>query len=83
MTQTPTVSDTQTRDAVVESSADYELIDFGNGRKLERWGEYLVECPDRLARGEPAGKPWSADWIYVDDVGTQNHWEPTRSGLSR
>jgi len=83
MIQTPTVSDTQTRDAVVESSADYELIDFGNGRKLERWGEYLVECPDRLAKGEPAGRHWSADWIYVDDVGTQNHWEPTRSGLSR
>jgi len=22
---------------------DYELLDFGAGRKLERWGEYLVE----------------------------------------
>ncbi|MCK5481946.1 MAG: methyltransferase domain-containing protein, partial [Gammaproteobacteria bacterium] len=84
MVQLPTVSGADTRDACVATPVgDYELIDFGNGRKLERWGEYLVEYPDRLARGEPAGKHWSADWIYVDDVGTRGHWEPTRSGLSR
>ena len=55
MVQLPTVSEADTRDALVAApSGDYELIDFGNGRKLERWGEYLVESPDRLASGVPA-----------------------------
>jgi nitric oxide reductase NorD protein len=81
MVQHSTASET---DACVATPIDdYELLDFGGGRKLERWGEYLVEYPDRLARGEPACRPWSADWIYVDDVGTKGHWEPTRSGLQR
>ena len=25
---------------------DYELIDMGNGEKLERWGEYVLRRPD-------------------------------------
>ena len=84
MVQLPTVSESDTRDARVQTPlGDYELIDFGAGRKLERWGEYLVESPDRLASGEPASAHWDADWIYVADVGVQRHWEPTRSGLSR
>jgi len=82
MVQLPTVSETDTRDAFVKTPlGDYELLDFGGGRRLERWGDYLVESPDRLATGSPADKNWSADWIYVDDVGVQGHWEPTRSGL--
>jgi nitric oxide reductase NorD protein len=84
MVQLPTVSEGDTRDAFVAAPyGDYELIDFGGGRKLERWGEIVVEYSDRMASGEPACRPWSADWIYVDDVGTRGHWEPTRSGLSR
>jgi nitric oxide reductase NorD protein len=83
MVQLPTVSETATRDAFVETPLDdYELIDFGGGHKLERWGDYLVESPDRLATGSRADRHWNADWIYVDDVGVQGHWEPTRSGLS-
>ena len=55
MVQLPTVSEADTRDAyVVTPVDDYELIDFGSGRKLERWGDYLVESPDRLAVGLPA-----------------------------
>ena len=84
MVQLPTVSEADTRDAFVATPFDdYELLDFGAGRKLERWGEYLVEGPDRLATGAPAEKNWNADWVYVDDVGTRGHWEPTRSGLPR
>jgi len=84
MVQLPTVSEADTRDAcVVTPVDDYELIDFGTGRKLERWGDYLVESPDRLAVGLPAEKSWNADWIYIADVGVQSHWEPTRSGLPR
>mgnify|MGYP001820799988 CR=1 FL=1 len=84
MVQLPTVSEADTRDAyAVTPVDDYELIDFGAGRKLERWGDYLVESPDRLAVGLPAEKNWNADWIYVADVGVQRHWEPTCSGLPR
>ena len=25
---------------------DYELIDMGNGEKLERWGNYVLRRPD-------------------------------------
>ncbi|HBH2580902.1 TPA: SAM-dependent methyltransferase, partial [Clostridioides difficile] len=25
---------------------DYELIDMGNGEKLERWGSYVLRRPD-------------------------------------
>jgi nitric oxide reductase NorD protein len=82
MVQLPTVSETDTRDAFVATPiGDYELVDFGGGRKLERWGTYLVESPDRQATGSPAGHSWNADWIYVADVGVRGHWEPTQSGL--
>jgi nitric oxide reductase NorD protein len=82
MVQLPTVSETDTRDAFVETPlGDYELLDFGGRRKLERWGEYLVESPARLATGAPLDTNWNADWVYIDDVGVQGHWEPTRSGL--
>ncbi len=84
MVLTPAIPDTEIQDASIETPFDgYELVDFGRGRKLERWGDYLVEYPDRLASGEPASRYWSADWIYVDDVGTRGHWQPTRSGLAR
>jgi hypothetical protein len=42
-------------DASVEMLlGDYELLDFAAGRKLECWGEYTVEYPERLSVGEPA-----------------------------
>lgn len=82
MVQLPTISESATRDELVSTPLDdYELIDFGAGHKLERWGEYLVDRPDRLARGESAQKHWQADWIFVTEVGQSGHWKPTRSGL--
>jgi nitric oxide reductase NorD protein len=84
MVQLPTISEADTHDALVVSPADeYELVDFGHGRKLERWGAYLVDRPDRLAGGEPRNPDWQADWVFVEEVGRSGHWEPTRSGLQR
>ncbi len=84
MVQLPTVAESDTHDVIVESPVDdYELVDFGRGRKFERWGEYLVERPDREAVGEPQLEDWQPDWVYVDDVGREGHWEPTSSGLMR
>ena len=52
MVQSPAGFNADSRDTCVATPLDdYELIDFGAGRKLERWGEYLVEYPDRLATG--------------------------------
>jgi nitric oxide reductase NorD protein len=82
--QLPTVSEADTQDALVETPLDdYELIDFGRGRKLERWGPHLIERPDPLALGEPRLAQWQADWIYVPDVGSHGHWQATESGLPR
>lgn len=32
---------------------DYELVDFGGGRKLERFGSVIVDRPEVLAQGSP------------------------------
>ncbi len=84
MLQPPKDSEANTSSVQVDTPlGDYELIDFGGGRKLERWGDILVECPDRLATGKPASEQWSADWVYVQELGGGGHWQPTRSGLPR
>jgi len=82
MVQLPIVSEADTRDDITATPVgDYELLDFGAGRKLERWGAYTVERPDRLAGGKPASLPWAADWTWVGDAGQPGHWEPARAGL--
>ncbi|VAW78481.1 Nitric oxide reductase activation protein NorD [hydrothermal vent metagenome] len=84
MVQLPSLSENPTLNAQVETPIDdYELLDFGHGRKLERWGRYIVETRDSLAAGVPATKGWQADWIYVDEIGHAGQWEPTRGGLPR
>ncbi len=84
MVQLPTIPESATRDVLVETPIDdYELIDFGRGRKLERWGPYVTETLDRHALGKASKLPWQPDWIYVDEVGKGGHWQPTRSGLDR
>ena len=35
---------------------DYELLDCGNGERLERWGKYLLVRPDPQAIWRPEGK---------------------------
>ena len=60
-------------------SADYELIDFGDGRKLERFGALVLDrpCPaaERVRKKRPAG--WShADARYQRTQGDQGKWTP-------
>ena len=45
--------------------------------------QHQTDRVDRLAVGEPAGRQWAADWVYVPDLGINGHWQPTRSGLVR
>src|SRR3990167_5304612 len=56
---------------ILETSGwdDYELIDSGNGKRLERFGKYILSRPDPQAIWKPSidGKVWdSADAIFAD-----------------
>ena len=40
---------------------DYELIDFGRGRRLERFGRFVLDRPDAAATGPQAmTEGWAA-----------------------
>lgn len=60
------------------SSFDYELIDFGDGRKLERFGKIVLDRPEILAQGPKKLSP--ADWNnaagYFSETGkTKGVWK--------
>ncbi len=64
---------------------DYELIDFGDGRKLERWGETLVDRPAPAAAGEVRTRlaEWkSVDWRYTGERVGDGRWRRTRSAAT-
>lgn len=44
----------------MENGLDYELIDFGSGRKLERFGKIILSRPEILANNKPklGAKEW-------------------------
>jgi len=63
----------------VFSSDQYELIDFGDGRKLERFGSYVLDrpCPaaERTSRSRPS--LWnSADARYRRTDSSSGAWSP-------
>ena len=58
---------------------DYELLDAGNGEKLERWGNQTTIRPDRNAYFRPV---WSkekwlslADFIFEEETHTKGNWK--------
>lgn len=56
---------------------DYRLLDCGDGRRLERWGEHTLVRPDPQAVWKPADeKGWSnADAIYHRSSSGGGKWE--------
>lgn len=66
----------------------YELIDFGQGRKLESFGGVVVDRPCAVANGGAAlPEAWeSAELIYKNDDAKQGKWiaadSTTRYGVS-
>ncbi len=54
---------------VAEPSADFELIDSGHGRKLERCGPYRFIRPEPQAMWAPASANWQADGEFVGGSG--------------
>jgi nitric oxide reductase NorD protein len=84
MVQLPTISESDTRDELTATPVgEYVLLDFGAGRKLERWGAYTVDRADRLAQGKPRESPWAADWTWVGTPGQPGHWASARKDLPR
>jgi 23S rRNA (cytosine1962-C5)-methyltransferase len=56
---------------------DYQLLDFGRGRRLERFGEYLLDrpCPtvERVAKAQP--KLWdNANACYAEGDEKEGRW---------
>lgn len=60
------------------SYPSYELLDFGRGRKLERFGPWVLERPCPAAEHVPAASPplWdTAQARYHRDAGHCGRWE--------
>lgn len=60
---------------------DYVLLDFGAGRKLERFGDIIIERPAPQALAAPVLSDWQADWIYDGSRVTDGEWQAQREGL--
>jgi 23S rRNA (cytosine1962-C5)-methyltransferase len=60
---------------------DYRLVDMGEGRKLERYGHYLVDRPEPQAMGRRRQEAlWdSADAVFLgmnaEDEGSDGRWK--------
>lgn len=59
------------------SFTDYELVDFGHGRKLERFGNYLIDRPSPAAEGfssECSETFWRSAARFDRVRGDHGHW---------
>jgi 23S rRNA (cytosine1962-C5)-methyltransferase len=66
---------------------DYELIDAGGGKKLERWGSLLTIRPEVQAyfKSEKTFKEWEqiAHWEFVQKGGQSGVWKPLKKNVSK
>ena len=58
---------------------DYQLLDVGDGKKLERWGEIITIRPDIQANSSP-GWPYQhwldlAHWQFEEQSPTHGNWQ--------
>ncbi|MCX7089313.1 MAG: class I SAM-dependent methyltransferase [Methylococcales bacterium] len=58
---------------------DYELLDAGDGKKLERWGDVITIRPELQAYFKP-GWPFAqwqvmAHWVFEEISTTQGNWK--------
>jgi 23S rRNA (cytosine1962-C5)-methyltransferase len=60
-----------------KSSKDYELIDSGDGEKLERFGQYILRRPDPQALWHKnlTEKEWKGASAYFERVGESGKWK--------
>lgn len=63
---------------------DYELLDAGNGKKLERWGEIVTIRPEIQADFKPEwpDAQWQdvAHWEFEEQSSTQGCWKNIKPG---
>ena len=59
---------------------DYELIDAGGGKKLERWGEIITIRPEVQAYFKPElhNSEWNnkAHFEFISKGGQKGEWKP-------
>ncbi len=63
------------------SAGQYELLDFGRGRKLERFGERIIDRPSPAAEGAPEAMPdlWRQAIVrYERTSGDQGAWRSAK-----
>jgi 23S rRNA (cytosine1962-C5)-methyltransferase len=65
----------------------YELIDAGNGKKLERWGNVITIRPEVQAYFKP-GKPWAewqavAHWKFTETSNQSGDWQALQPDAPR
>lgn len=68
------------------SVGDYELIDFGDGRKLERFGGFILDRPSPAADGVSKRRPeaWrEATARYDRTHGDQGTWTPKKAVVQK
>ncbi len=65
-------------DAIIGSTEGYQLLDFGAGRKLERFGDVVVDRPAPQATGMPALSDWQADVQYSGSRVAAGDWSASR-----
>jgi 23S rRNA (cytosine1962-C5)-methyltransferase len=69
----------QNMETLTPEWAEYELLDSGEGKKLERFGEYMLVRPEpqaRWAAALPAGRWRAADGEYVKAAnGPRGEWK--------
>lgn len=61
----------------LSSGIDYELIDSGNRRKLERFGNCVIDRPEIEAnwdKGFDKNEWLSCDWRFYEEKGKTGHW---------
>lgn len=59
---------------LAEAWQDYEILDAGNGNKLERWGQVRLLRPDPQAVW-PMAEPRGVDARYIRSASGGGHWE--------
>lgn len=70
-----------------EGWTDYELIDAGGGKKLERWGKVITIRPEVQAyfKSEKSFKNWSAlaHWEFISKGGQNGVWKQLKKDAPR
>lgn len=77
----------KSKEVFTESWQDYELIDAGGGKKLERWGDVVTIRPDFQAYFH-SGMPFTewkklAHWEFVEKKRTKGLWKQLKNEAPR